>query len=261
LSERKIAEAALRESERKLLHAQKLESLGMMAGGVAHDFNNQFAVVLGNLELALMDLSDDSKARKSINNAIAAANKAAELSRQMLIYTGGAFFTTKDLDLNEMLNEQINQFMETIPSNIKLEVKIDGELPLIQGDGHYIKRAVRNLLINASESIGDNDGKIRVLTGIMDCDADYLSRSRLEYKPDPGQFVLLEVADSGSGMDDQTLDRLFDPFFSTKFWGRGLGMAEVIGIVKGHHGAIIVESEAGKGTMIRVLFPVVRSAG
>ena len=119
---------------------------------------------------------------------------------------------------------------------------------------------VTNILVNASEAVGDRDGEVRLSTGVIDCDAEYLSRSRLEEKPDPGRFVFLEATDTGCGMDADTQRRLFDPFFSTKFWGRGLGMSKVIGITKGHHGAIIVDSEVGKGTTIRVLFPVSKEA-
>jgi signal transduction histidine kinase len=261
LSERKIAEAALRESERKLLHAQKLESLGMMAGGIAHDFNNQLAVVLGNLELALMDLPADSVVGSSIKNAIQAANRSAELSRQMLTYSGSAFYVTTDLDLSALLDKQADMFRSAISTNITLNLQINKCLPLIRGDADQILRLVMNLVVNASEAIGDQHGEVTLATDVMDCDAEYLSRSRPEDKPGPGRFVFLEITDTGCGMDSWTLDRLFDPFFSTKFWGRGLGMAEVIGIIKGHHGAIVVESESGKGTTIRGLFPVLGSAG
>ena len=119
---------------------------------------------------------------------------------------------------------------------------------------------IKNLAMNATEAIGQKDGDVTLMTGVMVCDENYLSRSRLEEKPEPGRFVFLEVTDTGCGMDAETQHKLFDPFFSTKFWGRGLGMAEVMGTVKGHHGAIMVESELGKGTIIRVLFPVPKEA-
>jgi CheY-like chemotaxis protein len=246
--------------ERKLLHSDKLESLAVMAGGIAHDFNNQLAVVLGNLELALMHLPADSKAKVSIMNAIQAAKRSAELCRQIQIYTGNTFYSPVDLDLNELLNSNPVPLNLRVSRHVTLNLESHNTLPTIKGDADQIQCLVTNILVNASEAVGDKDGEVRLSTGVIDCDAEYLSRSSLEEKPEPGRFVFLEVTDTGCGMDDQTQHRLFDPFFSTKFWGRGLGMAKVIGITKGHHGAIIVDSEVGKGTIIRVLFPVSKEA-
>ena len=137
-----------------------------------------------------------------------------------------------------------------------LKIEMNDTLPLIKGNADQIQRVITNLLTNASEAIGDKEGEVSLSIGVMDCDERLLSHSRLEIKPEPGQFIFLEVTDTGCGMDEQTLNRAFEPFFTTKFWGRGLGMAEVMGIVKGHHGNINVESEIGKGTTIRVLLPV-----
>ena len=231
-----------------------------MAGGIAHDFNNQLAVVLGNLELALMDLAPDSVVRPSIMNAIQAAKRSAELSRQIQIYTGNTFYNPVDLDLNELLNTNPIPLKLRVSRNVTLNLESYNTLPPIKGDPDQIQCLVTNILVNASEAVGDKDGEVRLSTGVIDCDAEYLSRSRLEEKPEPGRFVFLEIADTGCGMDTDTQRRLFDPFFSTKFWGRGLGMSKVIGITKGHHGAIIVDSEVGKGTTIRVLFPVSKEA-
>ncbi|MGA8830144.1 MAG: response regulator [Desulfomonilaceae bacterium] len=247
--------------ERKLLQARKLDSLAVMAGGIAHDFNNQLAVVLGNLELALMDQALDPKARQQIENAITAAKRSAELSRQMQIYAGNTLYSTEDLNLNELLNKNASLLRLCVSKYANLNLDIYSKLPPIRGDVDQMLRLVMNLVVNASEAIGDKHGEVTLVTGVMDCDEQYLSLSRLEDKSGPGRFVFLEVTDTGSGMDAQILDRLFDPFFSTRFWGRGLGMAEVIGIIKGHHGAIIVESEAGNGTRIKVLFPMLVHTG
>ena len=143
-----------------------------------------------------------------------------------------------------------------VSGHVSLKFQVRGALPHIKGDEDQINRLVMNILINASEAIGDNHGEVKLSTGVVDCDETYLNHSRLEDKPEPGRFVFLEVSDTGCGMDAETLRKLFDPFFSTKFTGRGLGMAEVIGVIKGHRGAIVVESEVGKGTTLRVLFPV-----
>ena len=226
-----------------------------MAGGIAHDFNNQLAVVLGNLELALTDHNLDQETRLSIENAIKASERSAELSRQMLIYSGSAFYLSKDIHLDELLNRNFGLMKLGFPKNISLNLESYSSLPPIKGDPEQIQRAIVNLLTNASEAIGDTKGDVTIKTGVMDCDPTYLSHSRLEEKPEPGRFVFLEIADNGCGMNDETLQRIFDPFFTTKFWGRGLGMAEVMGIVKGHHGALMVDSQIGKGTIIRVLFP------
>ena len=256
ISERERADEERLESERKLLHAQKLESLGIMAGGIAHDFNNLLMGVLGNLELALTDPDLAPATRRNIEKATQASERSAELSRQMLIYSGSGFYSPKNLDLNEEAHKTGRLIETNIPKTTTLNFGINDGLPFIRGDEDQIQRVIKNLAMNAAEAIGQKDGDVTLMTGVMVCDETYLSRSRLEEKPEPGRFVFLEVTDTGCGMDAETQHRLFDPFFSTKFWGRGLGMAEVMGIVKGHHGAIIVESEVGKGTTIRVLFPV-----
>ena len=255
ISERERADEERLESERKLLHAQKLESLGIMAGGIAHDFNNLLMGVLGNLELALADPDLAPATRRNIEQATQASERSAELSHQMLIYSGTGFYKLKDLDLSEEVRKKESLLKLNMPKTTSLHFEINEGLPLTWGDEDRIQGIIKNLLVNASEAIGDNTGEVTIRTGVMDCDEAYLSGSRLQEKPSPGRFVFLEVADTGCGMDANTQHKLFDPFFTTKFWGRGLGMAEVMGIVKGHHGAIMVESEVGKGTRIRVLFP------
>ncbi len=244
----------------KLLQAQKLESLNVMAGGIAHDFNNQLMVVLGNLDLVIDDLPPDSEARISVQNAIQASERMAELSRQMLVYTGSTLFSPADMDLNELLNRNLHTLKLGVSAHVGLDLELGDRLPHIKGDAEQIRRLVMNLLINASEAIGDYQGEIRISTGVVDCDESYLRHSQLEEKPDPGRFVFLEVKDTGCGMDAETIGKLFDPFFTTKFTGRGLGMAEVIGTVRSHRGALFVFSQIRKGTTIRVLFPVLREA-
>ncbi len=260
ITELKRLEQKQLELQRKLLDAQKLESLGVMAGGVAHDFNNLLMATLGNLEFALTDLGLGPVGKKAIENAIQVTERSAELSHQMLIYSGKSLYAPKELDLGELAiklaHEKEVLLNSVVPQSATLNFKINKGLPLIRGDEDQIQRVITNLVINASEAIGENTGEVTVRTGVIDCDESYLSRSRYEKRPEPGEFVFLEVTDTGCGMDAETQHKLFDPFFTSKFWGRGLGMAEVMGIVKGHHGAIIVESEVGKGSKIRVLFPV-----
>ncbi len=257
IADRKRLEAERLEMERKLLHAQKLESLAVMASAIAHDFNNLLMVVLGNLELALADLDLAPETRQRIEKAIQASERSAELSHQMLIYSGSGFYNPKDLDLAEVAHKSEDLLKSNIPRTTTLHLEINEGLPFIRGDEDQAMSVIKNLAMNATEAIGQKDGDVTLMTSVMVCDENYLSRSRLEEKPEPGRFVFLEVTDTGCGMDAETQHKLFDPFFSTKFWGRGLGMAEVMGIVKGHHGAIIVESDVGKGTTVRVLFPAV----
>ena len=260
ITERKRLEEERLEIQHKLLLAQKLQSLAVMAAGIAHDFNNQLAVVLGNLELALADQTLDPETLLSIESAIGAARRSAELSRQMQVYTGNIMYFPVEIDLNELLNRDPALLKSTVSMHGALNFETNSALPIIKGDAEQLQRMVINILVNASEAIADKDGYVTLRTGFMDCDSAYLLRSRLEEKPAPGRFVFLEVADTGCGMDDATQRKLFDPFFSTKFTGRGLGMAEVMGTIKGHQGAIIVESEVGQGTTVRVLFPSLEKA-
>jgi PAS domain S-box-containing protein len=262
ITERKRLEADRTEMERKLLHVQKLESLNAMAKGIAHDFNNLLMAIMGNLELALTDRGLGAVGKNAIENAIQATDRSAELSHQMLIYSGKSFYVPKNLDLNEFVNKLAHNERDMLksvdPQVATLHLEINKDIPLIRGDENQIQRVVTNLVINGAEALGDNSGHVTIKTGQMYCDEAYLSQSRLQEKPSPGLFVFLEVTDTGCGMDAETQRQLFDPFFTTKFWGRGLGMAEVNGIVKSHHGAIMVDSEPGKGTTIRTLFPAAK---
>jgi PAS domain S-box-containing protein len=256
VTERKMAEDQRRELERRLLHSQKLESLGVLAGGVAHDFNNLLMAILGNLDLALVKLFRDSPSRTNIELAVKAARHAAELTNTMLAYSGKGSFVIRDVNLSGLVEENVAMLRAAISKNITLELNLDKQIPHITADPAQIQQVIMNLITNASESIGDGAGTVTIGTGAQECDDFYLSGSRIDEKPSPGRFVYLEVSDTGCGMDVQTQQRLFDPFFTTKFTGRGLGTSAVLGIVRGHGGAIMVESEVGRGTAIRVLLPV-----
>lgn len=255
LEDRRKAEQERMEMERRVLNAQRLESLGLMAGGVAHDFNNNLMAILGNLELAQSDVPPGSRSATFVERAIEATEKSAKLSGQMLAYTGQTFFRPETIDLNVLLKDHAEAIRSAVPEARMLHMDLQDGVPSIQGDSLQIERVVMNLVVNASEAMENREGEIWVTTGETQCDGAYLERSRIDTKPAPGRFVFVEVRDTGCGMDQETQQRLFDPFFTTKFVGRGLGMAEVMGVVKGHGGAIMVESEVGKGTTIRVLFP------
>jgi PAS domain S-box-containing protein len=256
------AEQERLEMERRLLQSQKLESLGVLAGGIAHDFNNLLMALLGNLELATEALSPLSSARPRVEQAVLAAKRAADLTRQMLAYSGKGRFVVLPVNLSELVEENAHMLRAAIPHSITFNLHLGKDLLPILADAGQVQQVVMNLITNAAEASGEGPGIVALATGVQACDADYLSRSLLEDKPAPGRFVWLEVTDTGCGMDEETLQRMFEPFFTTKFTGRGLGMSAVHGIVRGHHGAILIDSQVGKGTTIRVLFPAAeRPAG
>ncbi len=208
------------------------------------------------LDLAVTAFSPASTAHSSIEQAIHAAQRAADLTRQMLAYSGKGRFIVKALDLTELVEENLPFFQSVIPKTVTLNLVLDRQLPSIKADAGQMQQIVMNLITNAAESIGEQRGAITVTTGVELCDAACLRQSRLEEKPPAGEFVYLQVADDGCGMDEEIRHRLFDPFFTTKFTGRGLGLSAVLGIVRGHGGAIFVDSELDRGATVKVLFPV-----
>lgn len=246
--------------ERQLLQSQKLESLGVMAGGIAHDFNNLLQAIFGNLELASMKIAADSAPHKYIGRAMTSARRAALLTNLMLTYMGKGLIVKKALDLNEMVRENAELFGSATTTAVPVELSLSSWLPSIMADEAQIQQVVMNLLTNAAESIELQPRFIRLTTGIQRCDEACLASCLLDERSAPGEHVFLEVSDNGCGMSEETLQRLFDPFFTTKFPGRGLGMSAVMGIIRTHNGALFVESELGKGTTFRALFPVSEAA-
>jgi PAS domain S-box-containing protein len=260
ITERKESEEERLTLERQFLQAQKMESLGIMAGGIAHDFNNLLQSILGNMELALRVTATDSAAREHISIAMVASKNATHLTNLMLTYAGKGFVHKKVLNLNELVMENVEILRSAASTAISLELSLFDELPEISADWAQIQQVAMNLITNAAESIEQQPGFVRIATGIVICDQVQLQESLLKEKAEPGRFVFLEVRDNGCGMSEETLKRLFDPFFTTKFTGRGLGMSAVMGIMKIHGGALFVESESGKGTIFRALFPVLEPA-
>jgi signal transduction histidine kinase/ActR/RegA family two-component response regulator len=253
ITDRVFAEEERLEIERRFMFAQKLESLGLMAGGIAHDFNNLLTAIVGNLDLALKETTPNRKESLCIERALAAAQRATNLTHQMLAYSGKGPLIFEDLNLNDVLQDSILIQKAAVSKNIAFEVQLSNNLPMVRGDQGSIRQIIANLISNAAEAIGDKQGKIILSTGSQYFNEIHLNRSRIEAKPSPGHFVWLDVTDMGSGMDKATMDRIFDPFFTTKFMGRGLGLSAVIGIVRGHGGAIFVESKPGEGTSFQVL--------
>jgi len=255
ITDRKRAEAEHLRLEQQLLHAQKLESLGVLAGGIAHDFNNILTAIIGNADLALMRINKESPAIDNLRRIEEAAARAADLAKQMLAYSGKGRFVIEILDLNILLEEMLHILDVSISKKAVLRLNPHKPLPSVEADATQIRQIVMNLVINASEAIGDRSGVIAITTGCMDCDKNYLKDVWLDENLADGLYVYLEIADTGCGMDRETMAKLFDPFFTTKFTGRGLGMAAVLGIVRGHKGAIKVYSEPGKGSSFKILLP------
>jgi PAS domain S-box-containing protein len=255
ISERKRAEAERIGLERQLLDAQRLESLGVLAGGIAHDFNNLLMAILGNLDLSLLELPRTSLARAGIEQAVLATRRAADLTRQLLAYSGRGRFVVARLDLNDLVRENADLFRAAVSRTAVMNLFLAREPVTIEADPGQVQQIVMNLITNASDALGEKTGTITLVSGIVSLERAALGASRLSEKPRPGRFAFLEVSDTGCGMDAGTQQRMFDPFFTTKFTGRGLGMSAVLGIVRCHKGAIMVDSVPGRGTTIRVLFP------
>jgi PAS domain S-box-containing protein len=256
---RRAAEA----SEAQSLHVQKLESIGVLAGGIAHDFNNLLHVVLGNADIALSRLPARSPAREPLEEVVRATIRAADLTRQMLAYSGKGAFVVRHLDLSSEVREMATLLRTAISKQASLVSELALNLPAVNADPTQIRQIVMNLITNASDALRDTGGTITLRTGVVR--REELNDPRFGGPMDQEEptragdelLVYLEISDTGAGMTPDTLQRIFDPFFSTKFAGRGLGLAAVMGIVQSHQGLIRIRTEPGQGTSFRVLFPAV----
>jgi PAS domain S-box-containing protein len=242
-------------SEEALRHAQKLESLGILAGGIAHDFNNLLTVVLGNLNLAQMSLDDKDPAHPFLRKTEAAVLRATELTRQMLAYSGRGAFQVEPRNLNGIVKDVTHLLEVSISKKVGLQFELAQVLPAINGDGAQIQQVVMNLVTNASDAIGDLEGTIRLRTRAVDLDPAQVQMDFSATPLVPGKFVVLEVEDTGSGMTAEVKARIFDPFFTTKARGRGLGLSAMLGILRGHGGGLQITSEPGRGSIFRLYFP------
>lgn len=256
ITERKLDEERQRAFERKMQETQKLESLGVLAGGIAHDFNNLLVSILGNVGLVLVDLEPDSPVREPVEQIKVAAQRAADLTRQMLAYSGKGRFVMQRINLNSIITEITQLLQVSISKNAALRFNLMQNLAPIEGDVTQVRQVLMNLIVNASDAIGERQGTISLTTGRFNADHEYLSGSFMAPDLPEGPYAFVEVSDDGLGMDKDTQAKIFDPFFTTKFTGRGLGLAAVLGIVRGHGGAIKVYSEPGHGSVFRVLFPI-----
>jgi chemotaxis methyl-accepting protein methylase/chemotaxis response regulator CheB/signal transduction histidine kinase len=251
----KRVEQERRELEGRVLHSQKLESLGVLAGGVAHDFNNLLTGVLGSASLAQELLPDNEPVRELIKHIERAGHRAADLTRQMLAYSGKGRFEVVAVSLPELVHEMAELVKASISKKVALEFDFAKNPPLIEADATQLRQLVMNLVMNAAEAIGDTGGSVTIRSGVIDADSALLAAMLHEEDVPEGLYVFVEVADTGCGMDPETQAKMFEPFFTTKFTGRGLGLAAVQGIVRGHRGAFQVRSAPGQGTCFRVLFP------
>jgi PAS domain S-box-containing protein len=242
-------------TEDRLRQAQRLDSLGLMAGGIAHDFNNLLTAVLGNLNLARLGVPEGSRPAEHLHRAEEAVQQAANLTRQLLAYSGKGRLTVGPIDLNAMVS-QMRELLEVgLAKDIALETRLSAEAPFIEGDSTQVQQVLLNLITNAAEAIGSKSGRIQVSTGLAQVGAGSALRLPDGNPLAPGQYAVLEVADTGAGMPPETLAHIFDPFFTTKTTGRGLGLAALLGIMRGHRGGLQIESEPGKGTTFRLYFP------
>jgi signal transduction histidine kinase/ActR/RegA family two-component response regulator len=256
LVERKRLEEERRQWERQQQQLQKAESLNRMAGAIAHNFNNMLSAVTGNLELALMDSPPDSLV-KILNQAMKASHRAAEVSGLMLTYLGQSFAELEVLDLSALCRSNLSLLRNALQKDVELEPDLPSSGPAVKANASQMQQMLKNLVTNASESMGDHQGAVHLTVKtvcLAEIPATY--RSPIDWQSRNDTFACMEVKDSGSGISDKEIEQIFDPFFSTKFTGRGLGLPVVLGIVRAHQGVITVESTQGKGSIFKVFFPL-----
>ncbi len=255
VSERKRAEEERAKLERQMLHAQKLESLGVLAGGIAHDFNNLLVSILGNADLARGHIEEGTPPRVLLEEVVEAGRRAADLCSQLLAYSGSGRFQVQPVDLGEVVRDMVQLLEVSVPKRVELARSFAPNLPSVEVDVTQLRQVIMNLITNAGEAIGDAQGRISVSVDALECDRELLDGTMFPDEAEPGAYVRLEVSDDGQGMDEATLPRIFDPFFSSKETGRGLGLAATLGIVRGHRGALSVQSKSGAGSTFWIYFP------
>jgi len=247
-------------AEEKVRQAAKLESLGVLAGGVAHDFNNLLVGIMGSASLLEEYVPEGSTASELVTTLQQASERAAKLTRQMLAYSGRGRFQVEILDLSRQVREIMALIQASIPKSVNVRLDLAEQLPAIEADASQIQQIVMNLAINAAEACSPG-GSVQIATGVQTVGEAGMADAAVGEGLRAGAYAVLTVADTGAGMDAKTKARIFDPFFTTKFTGRGLGLAAVAGIVRGHQGAITVESSPGRGSTFRVYLPAAAPGG
>ncbi len=254
-TDRKRSEDEQVQLQRKLLETQKLESLGILAGGIAHDFNNLLTGVLGNASLLRLQLPEGSPMVEGLRRIETSAERAADLCRQMLAYSGKGRFVLRHVDLNEIVRSTLGLAQGSVPKKAEISFVGATALPRVHADLPQLRQILLNLVMNAAEALPETGGRVAVRTGTMAVDATWLGGAYLAPELPQGEYVFLEVEDTGTGIRPELHAKIFEPFFSTKFTGRGLGLAAVAGIVRAHHGAVRLVSEPGRGSTFRIVFP------
>ncbi len=248
------AEEAHRKIEQQMLHAQKLESLGIMAGGVAHDFNNILTAIQGYTQLAASVPAGDPNVPEFLTHIDQAADRAGALCNQLLAYSGKGHFVVEAVDLSDLIRETESLLRVSIPKVVRVELDLADELPAVEADATQLRQVVMNLVTNGIEAHGGDDGVLTIKTGLLRASSSLLKQNVAGNECPAGDYVYVRVTDTGCGMDSSTLEKVFDPFFTTKSTGRGLGMAAVLGVVRSHGGAVFCETEMGLGTSFTVAF-------
>jgi signal transduction histidine kinase len=259
--ERELRECAMRRDRRRLeehvRQNQKMESLGVLAGGVAHDFNNLLVGIMGNASLAMDMLPDGSPLSPLLEDVVLASQKAADLTRQMLAYAGKGRFISEPTDIGALAKDIAGLVRTSISKKVSLNLELDKTLPRVEADPTQIQQLIMNLLLNGAEAVGEGPGTVTLRTGVRETRPSAETGHFVHEPADAGQYVCLQVCDDGCGMNEETKSRIFEPFFTTKFTGRGLGLAAALGIVRGHRGALKVESSPGGGSTFEILFPAI----
>lgn len=244
------------EMEREVRYAQRLESLGVMAAGIAHDFNNILMVIMGNADLIQSDMPPSHPNYDKTLDIIAASKRAAEICRQMLAYAGEQHLVIKEVDITEEIRKASKMLEVSIAKNAVLKYQLADNIPPVSADTMQLRQVILNLVINASEAVERDSGYITLATGTMHCSSLELRKTYFNNDLIEGDYAYIKVSDNGVGMDERTKTHVFDPFYTTKFPGRGLGMSTVLGVVRAHQGTIKIESQEGEGSTITVLLPL-----
>jgi len=255
ITERKRMEDERRKVDAEVQQMQKLESLRVLAGGIAHDLNNLMVAVTANAELALMHLTKESPAWELIGAIGGATSRIKNLSKQIMNYSGKGTAQKRPIDLSDIVDETTRLLRASVSKNAHIEYDPTPDLPYIEADQQNVQQIIMNLVINASDAMGDTRGAIKVRTGTVDATRAYLDEVYLGRGLPEKRYVYVEVSDTGQGMTPETMKRIFEPFYTTKTTGRGLGLSAVFGIVREHEGALEIDSEPGRGTTFRVLLP------
>jgi nitrogen-specific signal transduction histidine kinase len=255
LSQQKATEAEKVAQERRLQGIQRNESLGVLAGGVAHEFNNLLTTVLGNANLARLDLPEKSPQHESLEQIEAAATRAGELCQLMLAYAGRTHLTFSEVDLTALIEDTRDLLLVSAGRHIDVRFELTRPLPHAHGARTQLQQAIMNLVVNAAQAIGERPGRIVVATRLQHLSAEDIASRAFTHPLIPGDYVMVEVQDDGPGMSPAVRNRIFEPFFTTKFTGQGLGLPAVHGIIRSHEGALEVITAEGRGCTVRILLP------